>query len=81
MGRIARYALIFHIDLERFVTARAGYDPRAEGQLLAENDQGKQQWTPPEFLSSHPTDSSRVQQIEALLPRVMLLYTAARRGG
>jgi Zn-dependent protease with chaperone function len=35
---------------------------------------------PPEFLSSHPSDASRVQQIEALLPAVMPLYTSARRG-
>ena len=32
-----------------------------------------------EFLSSHPSDSSRVQQIQALLPTVMPLYQATRR--
>lgn len=30
----------------------------------------------PEFLSSHPADASRVQQITALLPAVMPLYQA-----
>jgi Zn-dependent protease with chaperone function len=32
---------------------------------------------PPEFLSSHPAEASRVQQIQALLPTVMPLYVAA----
>jgi len=32
---------------------------------------------PPAFLSSHPTETSRVQQIQALLPTVMPLYVAA----
>jgi len=36
---------------------------------------------PPEFLSSHPAEASRVQQIQALLPTVMPLYDAARRCG
>ncbi|MES2956423.1 MAG: M48 family peptidase, partial [Pseudomonadota bacterium] len=33
----------------------------------------------PDFLSTHPSDSSRVQQIQALLPTVTPLYQAARR--
>ena len=63
------------------LTARAGYDPRAGISLWQKMIKANSGGRPPEFLSSHPTDSSRVQQIEALLPTVMPLYTAARRGG
>ncbi|MBT9507033.1 M48 family metallopeptidase [Rhodoferax sp.] len=61
--------------------ARAGYDPRAGVRLWQKMGKATSTGGMPEFLSTHPTDSSRVQQIEALLPAVMPLYTAARRGG
>jgi len=63
------------------LTARAGYDPRAGVSMWQKMIKANSGGRPPEFLSSHPTDSSRVQQIEALLPTVMPLYAAARRGG
>jgi predicted Zn-dependent protease len=59
------------------LSARAGYDPRAGvtlwKKMMALKQSGGQ---PPEFLSTHPADASRVQEMEALLPVVMPLYEA-----
>lgn len=63
------------------LTARAGYDPRAGISLWQKMIKANTGSRPPEFLSSHPADSSRVQEIESLLPTVMPLYTEASRGG
>ena len=59
------------------LTARAGYDPRAGVTLWKKMIAANSGAHPPEFLSSHPAEASRVQQIEALLPTVMPLYQAA----
>lgn len=63
------------------LAARGGYDPHAGVSLWQKMAKANSGGRPPSFLSTHPTDSSRVQQIEALLPTVMPLYSAARRGG
>ena len=63
------------------LTARAGYDPRAgvtlwQKMMKATSSGGRS----PEFLSTHPAEANRIQQIESLLPTVTPLYEAARRG-
>src|SRR3990172_2150443 len=63
------------------LTARAGYDPRAGVSLWQKMIKASSGGRPPEFLSSHPHHPARGPQIEALLPTVMPLYAAARRGG
>jgi metalloendopeptidase OMA1, mitochondrial len=56
--------------------ATAGYDPReAVGfwQRMASNSAG----APPEWLSTHPSDSNRIRQIQELLPKVMPIYESS----
>ena len=60
------------------LAARAGYNPRAGVTLWqkmgAANGSG-----PPQWLSTHPSGSSRIAEIEANLPKVMPLYERAKR--
>ena len=56
--------------------AMAGYDPRAAvdfWERMAQEGGG----APPEFLSTHPSDRTRIRQIEALLPEAMQYYHGA----
>lgn len=60
------------------LAARAGYDPRA-GVSLWQKMEAASKGAPPQWLSTHPSGSTRIQQIQANLPRVMPLYERARR--
>ncbi|MDH3275792.1 MAG: M48 family metallopeptidase [Gammaproteobacteria bacterium] len=59
------------------LAARAGYDPRAGITLWQKMTSANQGGKPPEFLSSHPADATRVAQIQKILPKVIPLYEAA----
>jgi predicted Zn-dependent protease len=54
--------------------ARAGYDPRESIRFWQrmENAGGAQ---PPEFLSSHPSHGTRIQQLEAEMPKALEEYS------
>ncbi len=57
--------------------ARAGFDPNAAitlWQKMSKLAGGG----PPEFLSTHPSSTSRIKDLEANVPRVLPLYNAAR---
>jgi predicted Zn-dependent protease len=58
------------------LAARAGYDPRA-GVTLWQKMGRANKGAPPQWLSTHPAGSSRIQEIEANLPAVMPLYARA----
>ncbi|MGP9826315.1 M48 family metallopeptidase [Ectopseudomonas khazarica] len=59
------------------LAARAGYDPNAAVSLwqkMAAAGGG----APPEFMSTHPSSSSRIASLQAAIPKVMPLYEQAR---
>jgi len=62
-----------HLGL--ILMAKAGYDPHAARDLwvrMAELSKGSGK--PPEFLSTHPSEATRVTQIEAWMPEAMQYY-------
>lgn len=59
------------------LAARAGYDPSAAITLwekMAQAGGG----APPEFLSTHPSSSTRMSNLRATIPKVMPLYQQAK---
>lgn len=58
------------------LAARAGYNPQA-GVTLWQKMAAAAKGAPPQFLSTHPSSSSRIQDIQASLPKVMPLYDRA----
>ena len=64
-----QYGLIF--------TAMAGYDPQAAipfWQRMSEMSQG----SPPEFLSTHPSDETRIKKLKKFMPEALKYYTPGR---
>jgi predicted Zn-dependent protease len=60
------------------LAARAGFDPRA-GISLWQKMGAANKNAPPQWLSTHPSDSNRIAVMEANLPKVMPLYERALR--
>lgn len=59
------------------LAARGGYNPNAAVSLwqkMARASEG----APPEFMSTHPSSSSRIAALQAAIPKVMPLYEQAR---
>lgn len=58
--------------------ARVGYNPNAAVSLW-QKMQAKSGSSGPQFLSTHPSSSNRIKQIQDLLPTVMPLYNASNK--
>ncbi len=52
----------------------AGYDPHTAVDFWERMASMKNGSAPPEFLSTHPSDKTRIKQIEKLLPKAMKYY-------
>lgn len=57
--------------------AMAGYDPHAAVRFWERMAEQKKGGAPPEFLSTHPADESRIQKIKAQIPDAMRYYKRA----
>jgi predicted Zn-dependent protease len=53
--------------------AKAGYDPRAAIPFW-QRMQAQQSGAPPEFLSTHPAGSTRMRNLQALMPEAVAIY-------
>jgi predicted Zn-dependent protease len=67
-----------HLGLEYM--ARAGFDPR-ESVNLWRNMSAASGSQPPEFLSTHPSHGTRIEQLEAQMPTALNLYQQAQSQG
>ncbi len=65
-----------HIGL--ILMAKAGYDPRQAIELW-QNFQKLGGDKPPEFLSTHPSEGTRIQRLQELMPEALAIYQA--KGG
>jgi predicted Zn-dependent protease len=58
--------------------ARAGYDPNEAVRFWTRFSQMKQGGQPPEFLSTHPADATRIANLKRFLPRALAEYKNAK---
>ena len=61
------------------LAARAGYDPRA-GVTLWQKMGAANKGAPPQWLSTHPSGNTRINDIETNLPQVMPLFERTKKG-
>ncbi len=59
------------------LSARAGYNPNAAISLWQKMSKASE-GAPPEFMSTHPSSSSRIASLQAAIPKVMPFYQQAR---
>jgi predicted Zn-dependent protease len=62
-------------ELGLLIAADAGYDPRTSIDLWTR--MAAQSGAPPEFLSTHPSENTRITRLQKMMPKAMKLYQAA----
>ena len=60
------------------LAARAGYNPNAALSLWRKMEQASQ-GAPAEFMSTHPSSSTRISNLQANIPKVMPIYEQTRK--
>jgi predicted Zn-dependent protease len=80
VGFVLPYSRLHESEADRLgllFMAMAGYNPNAAVAFWERMSQ-KKKGTPPEFLSTHPSDQTRITNIKKLIPEVMPYYRKAQ---
>jgi predicted Zn-dependent protease len=65
-------------EIGLMLMAEAGYDPR-EAVKLWQNFEALGGERPPEFLSTHPAEGTRIERLQELMPEALQVYEANRQ--
>jgi len=77
VGVLLPYSRIQETEADRLgliFMAMAGYDPRAAPEFWKRMSAEKQGAAPPEFLSTHPADTTRIRNIESQMDEALSYY-------
>lgn len=77
VGVLLPYSRVQESEADRLgliFMAMAGYDPHGAVDFWKRMSKAKQGTSPPEFLSTHPADATRIRNIEQLIPEAMTYY-------
>jgi len=67
-------------EIGLYLAAKAGYDPRDAISFWDRMRRMSQSMRkPPEFASTHPSDSHRIQRLRAIMPRALEIYYQSKR--
>jgi len=58
--------------------AMAGYDPNESVKFWERMSAGKSGQAPPEFMSTHPSDQTRINNLKRLIPEAMTYYPGSK---
>lgn len=82
VGVLLPYSRLQEAEADRLgliFMAMAGYDPNKAVEFWQRMSEKKGGKSPPEFLSTHPSDETRIRKIKTLVPEAMQYYTKARQ--
>lgn len=81
VGVLLPYSRKHELEADRIgmiLMAKAGYDPRQAVAFWERMLARKEGSAPPPFLSTHPSDQKRVEELRAFLPEAMKYYKGGR---
>jgi predicted Zn-dependent protease len=77
VGVLLPFSRKHELEADRYgliLTAMAGYNPREAVNLWRRMEAASQGNRPPEFLSTHPSEGTRIAQLEKYMPEALRYY-------